>query len=94
MFWGISEDIKKQQKWGIDFGLVIDKKFQSSYSTTTIDRDEENNTSKTKTTTYPDTYKLKLQKEVEGETMEKWIEVDKETYHKYPVGTWFDVRED
>lgn len=89
----IQEKIEFDRKWGIDSGLVIDKSYTRGYSEIHTETDE-NGKIKTTTKNYPDTYKLKLKKEVESEELTKWIEVDKETYHKYTIDSYYDLREE
>lgn len=73
--------------------MVIDKSYTSGYSELTTETDKDGKI-KTTTRNYPDKYKLKLQKEVDEKKLEKWIEVDKETYHKYTINSYYDLRED
>lgn len=34
-------------------------------------------------------YKIKIQNTIEDQTIERWIELDKETYDTYKIGDWY-----
>ena len=38
---------------------------------------------------YSRRYRIKIQNTIEGQTIEQWIELDKETYDTYEIGDWY-----
>lgn len=42
---------------------------------------------------YPESYRLKIQKEIDGKDKSIWVAVDRDTYHKINVGDYYNGME-
>ena len=76
--------IKEENDYGIKEGQVIDKKYRSAYTTMV-------NCGKSLIPQYhPESYKLQIQKEIDGQEKAIWVTVDKDTYQKINVGDYYN----
>lgn len=79
----IADVIKNDINYGIKEGIVIDKRYYVAYTTTMT-------TGKVIIPQYhPANWKIKIQKEVNGETKEIWIDVDETTYHQLNINDYY-----
>lgn len=76
-------EIKQNAEYGVHEGQVIDKRYHSAY--TTMMR-----SGKVLVPQYhPESYRIKIQKEIEGKMKSIWISVDKDTYHNIKIGDYY-----
>lgn len=77
--------------YGTKEGEIIDKKYQKAYTTTTYEtvRTGETSTSIPIQKYYPESYQLKIQKEVDEELKQLWIEVTAQEYNELKIGDWY-----
>ena len=73
--------------------MVVDKSFTQGHTETTTETDSNGKVTITNKS-YPDKYRLKLRKQVDGEDLEKWIDVEKEIFDKCPINSYYDAREE
>lgn len=87
LFTAIGIMIKEEKDYGVKEGQVIDKDYRSAYTTmmscgkSLIPQ------------YYPESYKLQIQKEIDGKAKAIWITVDSDTYHKINVGDYYNGAE-
>ncbi len=70
------------QKNNIISGIVIDKYDYRPHCTTIVNKIPI-------TFYYSRRYRIKIQNTIEDQTIERWIELDKETYDTYEIGDWY-----
>lgn len=70
------------QENNITSGIVIDKYDYRPQCTTIVNKIPI-------TFYYSRRYKIKIQNTVKDQTIERWIELDKETYNSYDIGDWY-----
>ena len=88
VFLGIGYLIKNEVDYGKKEGIIIDKKYNSSYTTMVT-------SGKTLVPQYhPETWNLKIQKEVNGQVKSIWVSVDEYTYHNFGIGDYYPEGED
>lgn len=75
--------IKNNIEYGTKEGIVTDKNYTSAYTTMM----RSGNT--TFPQYHPESYSIKIQKEVEGKEKSIWINVDQTTYHNINVGDYY-----
>ena len=79
--------IKEEVDFGIKEGIVIDKDYNRGYTTMVY-------TGKVAVPQYhPASWRIKIQKEVNGENKELWTEVDETTYHNLNIGDFYPKEE-
>lgn len=82
---GIS--IKNNIEYGEKEGVVIDKNYTSAYTTMT-------SSGKALIIQYhPESYSIKIQKEVEGKNKSIWIDIDQATYQNIETGEYYNCPE-
>lgn len=79
--------IKEDIEYGIQEGQVIDKKYHSAY--TTIMHSGNVRIPQY----YPESYRIQIQKEIDGKIKSVWVTVDKDTYHNINVGDYYNEME-
>ena len=79
--------IKRDVEYGTKEGQVVDKRYQAAYTTmhysNTISIPQY----------HPESYQIKIQKEVNSKTKSIWISVDKDTYHNIKIGDYYGKEE-
>lgn len=80
-------EIKQDIDYGIKEGQVIDKSYQSAYTTMSTSGNV------TIPQYHPERYSIKIQKDIEGKTKSIWISVDKDTYHSISIGEYYGKEE-
>lgn len=88
IFMAIFIAIKQDVEYGIHEGQVVDKSYHSAYTTM-----YHNFNSILIPQYHPESYQIKIQKEVKGKTKSIWISVDKDTYHNTKVGDYYGKEE-
>lgn len=83
----IAIGIKQDIDYGIKEGQVIDKSYQSAYTTMSTSGNI------TIPQYHPERYSIKIQKDIEGKTKSIWISVDKDTYHSISIGEYYGKEE-
>lgn len=83
----IAIEIKQDIDYGIKEGQVIDKSYQSAYTTMSTSGNI------TIPQHHPERYSIKIQKDIEGKTKSIWISVDKDTYHSISIGEYYGKEE-
>lgn len=79
--------IKEEKDYGIKEGQVIDKKYHSAYTTMM-------SCGKSLIPQYhPESYRIQIQKEIDGKIKSVWVTVDKDTYHNINVGDYYNEME-
>lgn len=82
---GIS--MKNNIEYGKKEGVVIDKKYTSAYTTMV-------SCGRTLIPQYhPEKYRIKIQKEVEGENKSIWVDIDQTTYQNIETGEYCNCPE-
>jgi hypothetical protein len=87
LFTVIGTEIKEENDYGAKEGQVINKDYSSSHITMMpcgkIMVPQH----------YPESYRLKIQKEIDGKDKSIWVAVDRDTYHKINVGDYYNGME-
>lgn len=79
--------IKNNIEYGEKEGVVIDKNYTSAYTTMM-------SCGKSVTPQYhPESYSIKIQKEVEGKNKSIWINIDQTTYQNINIGEYYNYSE-
>lgn len=87
LFTAIGIMIKEEKDYGIKEGQVIDKKYHSAYTTMM-------SCGKSLIPQYhPESYRIQIQKEIDGKIKSVWVTVDKDTYHNINVGDYYNEME-
>ena len=87
LFTAIGRMIKEEKDYGIKEGQVIDKKYHSAYTTMM-------SCGKSLIPQYhPESYRIQIQKEIDGKIKSVWVTVDKDTYHNINVGDYYNEME-
>ena len=87
LFTAIGIMIKEEKDYGVKEGQVSDKDYRSAY--TTMMR-----CGKSLIPQYhPESYKLQIQKEIDGKAKVIWVTVDRDTYHRINVGDYYNGAE-
>lgn len=81
-------EIRQDVEYGIHEGQVIDKSYHSAYTTRYY-----NSNSISIPQYHPESYQIKIQKEVNSKTKTVWINVDKDTYHNIKIGDYYGKEE-
>ena len=79
--------IKNDIEYGTKEGTVIYKNYTSAYTTMMRSGNI------TFPQYHPESYSIKIQKEVEGKEKSIWINVDQTTYHNINVGDYYGYHE-
>lgn len=88
LFTAIGMSIKEEIDYGIKEGQVIDKKYSSSYTTMMF-------CGKVMTPQYhSESYRIQIQKEIDGTVKTMWITVDEDTYHNINIGDYYKNQSD
>lgn len=75
--------IKEEIDYGTKEGMVIDKQYHSAYTTYV-------HSEKVRIPQYhPESWQIKIQKEIAGENKSIWISVDNTTYHQLNIGDYY-----
>ena len=77
--------------YGEKEGEVIDKEYHRAYTTTSYETVTTGNTSISIPVQkyYPESYQVKIQKEVDEELKQRWIEVTAQEYENIKIGDWY-----
>ena len=79
--------MKEENDYGIKEGQVIDKKYHSAYTTMM-------SCGKSLIPQYhPESYRIQIQKEIDGKIKSIWVTVDRDTYHKINLGDYYNGME-
>jgi hypothetical protein len=84
LFTAIGMMIKEEMDYGVKEGQVIDKHYSSAYTTMVpcgkimVPRH------------HPESYRIQIQKEIDGKVKSIWVTVDRDTYHKINVGDHYN----
>lgn len=87
MFGLIAIAIKEDIEYGTYEGQVIDKRYNSAYTTMMTSGNI------TIPQYHPERYSIKIQKEINGKIKSIWISVDKDTYHNINMGDYYGKEE-
>ena len=86
-FVAIGISIKNNIEYGKKEGVVIDKNYTSAYTTMM-------SCGKSLMPQYhPESYSIKIQKEVEGKNKSIWIDIDQTTYQNIEIGEYYNGTE-
>ena len=87
LFTAIGMAIKEENDYGIKEGQVIDKDYRSAYTTMIP-------SGKIIVPQYhPESYRIQIQKEINGKIKSVWVTIDKDTYHNINVGDYYNEME-
>lgn len=77
--------------YGTKQGIIIDKKYNAPYTSTTYTTSRIGNSMISIPTTRhnPENYNIKIQKKDNSKTKECWIQITKEEYEKYRIGDYY-----
>lgn len=79
--------IKEETDYGVKEGQVVDKKYHSAYTTMMYSGKV------TIPQYYPESYRIQIQKEINGKIKSVWVTVDQYTYHNINVGDYYNGME-
>ena len=83
LFTAIGIMIKEEKDYGVKEGQVVDKDYRSAYTTMM-------SCGKSLIPQYhPESYRIQIQKEIDGKIKSIWVTVDRDTYHKINVGDYY-----
>ena len=87
LFTAIGIMIKEEKDYGVKEGQVVDKDYRSAYTTMM-------SCGKSLIPQYhPESYRIKIQKEIDSKAKSIWVTVDRDTYHKINVGDYYKEAE-
>ncbi len=87
LFTAIGIMIKEEKDYGVKEGQVIDKDYRSAYTTMM-------SCGKSLIPQYhPESYRIKIQKEIDSKVKSIWVTVDRDIYHKINVGDYYNGME-
>lgn len=87
LFTAIGMAIKEENDYGIKEGQVIDKDYRSAYTTMM-------SCGKSLIPQYhPESYRIQIQKEIDGKIKSIWVTVDRDTYHNINIGDYYNRME-
>lgn len=79
--------IKEEIDYGVKEGQVVDKNYHSAYMTMI-------HSGKVTIPQYhPESYRIQIQKEIDGKIKSVWVTVDKDTYNSINVGDYYNETE-
>lgn len=79
--------IKEEEAYGAKQGQIIDKDYHAAYTSTVY-------SGKIVIPTYhPASYRIRIQKDIDGELKSIWIDVDEKTYHEINIGDYYNKEE-
>lgn len=88
VFVTIIDQIKSEEEYGIKQGEIIDKKYSSGYYSYVY-------SGKVCIPTYhPASYRIRIQKDINGELKSIWIDVDSDTYRELNIGEYYNREEE
>ncbi len=88
VFVTIINQIKNEEEYGVKQGEVVDKKYSSGYYSYVY-------TGKISIPTYhPASYRICIQKNINGELKSIWIDVDSDTYRELNIGEYYNREEE
>lgn len=87
IFIAIGIIIKNNIEYGTKEGIVVDKYYIAAYTTM------QSSGNITFPQYHPESYNLRIQKEVEGKDKSIWINVDQITYHNINIGDYYGYHE-
>lgn len=79
--------IKEEEAYGSKQGQIIDKSYHAAYTSmiysgrVVIPQH------------HPASYKIRIQKDIDGELKSIWIDVDEKTYHEINIGDYYNKEE-
>lgn len=79
--------IKKEEAYGSKQGQIIDKSYHAAYTSmiysgrVIIPQH------------HPASYRIRIQKDIDGELKSIWIDVDEKTYHEINIGDYYNKEE-
>ena len=79
--------IKEEESYGSKQGQIIDKSYHAAYTSTIysgrvmIPQH------------HPASYRIRIQKDIDGELKSIWIDVDEKTYHEINIGDYYNKEE-
>ena len=79
--------IKEEEAYGSKQGQIIDKDYHSAYTSmiysgrVIIPQH------------HPASYRIRIQKDIDGELKSIWIDVDEKTYHEINIGDYYNKEE-
>lgn len=84
----IITQIKSEEEYGTKQGKIIDKKYHTAYTSIVY-------SSKVMIPTYhPASYRICIQKDINGELKSIWIDVDSDTYRELNIGDYYNREEE
>lgn len=79
--------IKEEIDYGTKEGQVVDKKYHSAYTTIM-------HSGKVTIPQYhPESYRVQIQKEINGKIKSIWVTVDKDAYHNINIGDYYNKKD-
>ena len=87
LFTAIGIMIKEEKDYGVKEGQVVDKKYHSAYTTMMHSGEV------TIPQYHPESYRIQIQKEINGKIKSVWVTIDKDTYHNINVGDYYNEME-
>ena len=77
-------EIKAEEVYGTKQGQIIDKEYHAAYTSTVY-------SGKVMVPSYhPASYRIRIEKEIDGEMKSIWISVDEVTYHDVNIGDYYN----
>ena len=87
IFTAIGIMIKEDKDYGVKEGQVVDKDYSSAYT-------KMMSCGKSLITQYhQESYRIQIQKEIDGKIKSIWVTVDRDTYHKINLGDYYNGME-
>ena len=87
IFTAIGIMIKEEKDYGVKEGQVVDKDYSPAYTTMM-------SCGKSLIPQYhPESYRIQIQKEIDGKIKSIWVTVDRDTYHKINLGDYYNRME-
>lgn len=79
--------MKEEEAYGSKQGQIIDKDYHSAYTSVIY-------SGKVMIPQHhPASYKIRIQKDIDGELKSIWINVDEKTYHEINIGDYYNKEE-
>lgn len=79
--------VRQDIEFGVKEGIVVDKKYNSAYTTMMY-------TGQVTIPQYhPESWEIKIQKEINGENKSIWVTVDETTYHTLNINDYYPKEE-
>ena len=87
LFTAIGIMIKEEKDYGVKEGQVVDKDYHAAYTSIMY-------SGRVMIPHYhPASYRIQIQKEIDGKIKSIWVTVDRDTYHKINLGDYYNEME-